>query len=180
MTATTIAIVYADAVAAGLAEFVAPIQAVATALGFGCDLDCAGDITDDAAEINAVPTDVAACRKLLGQGIYRMIVTAQGAIVDDRDYGLGIAALVNKAMTPVALQALSGQIRQAVEKDDRVDQATVRLTTSAGETGLGANLGISILVKPEDPSLGPFSLVMSVTDGEALLIAIDSEVNSGQ
>lgn len=174
----TIADAYASAFAAGLAELTPVISAPSGALGYGCDLDCAGDITEDAAEIDARPDDPEACRKLLGQALYRRLITAQGALVDDRDYGLGLAVLVNKATSTASLQELSGRIRQEMEKDDRVDQAIVQLTTSAGETGIGTNLTISIRVFPEDPNVGPFSLVLAVTDGTVLLNAIDTEAEA--
>lgn len=149
---------------------VAALERVADApsapFGFGADIECVDDVHEDVREID--PTTAAGARKALGQDLYHRLITERGTIEDDRDYGLGIHRLLNKAVTQADLSELAGRIRLELEKDDRVDTLTVRLAFTASGT-----VSISIRVTAEDPNVGGFELVLGSTgDRQVLLVAI--------
>jgi hypothetical protein len=129
--------------------------------GYGIDLVCQSALDPYLAETD--PTTI----ESLSQDCFHRITTKRGSIVDAPDFGIDIRSILSTGQTPQALQALQGQIESELLKDDRV-VAAVAVVTGAGTSYL-----IKIAITPQDSRLAPFNLIVSVTDGDALLAAIN-------
>lgn len=138
-------------------EVVAPVAP----FGYGVDLSCIDDVTDDLSEVD--PSSVIA----LGEALLRRLTTPRGTLPDDRGYGIDVRSYCNLGMSTQDTRDLGSKIRSEVTKDDRVDDAVV----TVGDA-VSTQLSISIQVTPIDRTLGVFTLTLSVTDGQLLLEAI--------
>ena len=163
---------FATAQAAGLAE----IAAEATGgvlrtekLGYGVDLDCFYDLTDNMAEIAAYPEDPAACRRLIAQYVYHLLDTPQGSLVDDKDWGLGICKLTNVGTTTAGLAEIAGRIKSAVQQCDYVDSAQVQIVVAYAPT----TIRVTLRITPVDPAIGEFSMVVAATSSGVVLEALE-------
>lgn len=132
-------------------------------LGNGVDLVCLDDINPRLTETD--PASVEA----IAQDAYHAIITERGTIADARDFGLGTAVLLSVGRTATDLLALGGRIDQELAKDDRIASSATTCTLLGAE-----DLEISVAITPEDPSLRGFSLILTVTDGEVLMGAINA------
>lgn len=139
------------------------------ALGYGVDLAFLDDITPDAAEL--APDSAEG----IGQDLYHRLSTRRGGLPpgDDKDYGFDLVGALHKGHTAKELTLLAAQIKAECLKDDRVAELTVTVTPSGG----GRTLGVRLIVTPEDPAVGVFSLVLAVSDGGVLLDAIGRGVS---
>lgn len=152
-----------DAIASGLAALT-PAATTPTASGYGIDLVCFDDIDPRMAETD--PADLAS----LAQDCYHRITTTRGTIPDAPDFGVNVIEFLHRGTTPQELAAMGGQCESEIAKDDRVDAVTVTL-----DVGIAAkSLAITVDVTPVDTAIGPFTLIVSVTDGAALLKEIQS------
>lgn len=122
---------------------------------FGSDLDCATDITSTARELADDDPLV------VSQACYRRLTTPRDGLVDDREYGLDLRTFLHRGLTTAQLRSVEGQIRNEISKDDRVETVSVTVTQTDVET-------FSIEIKGETGT-APFSLVLALTDGEALI-----------
>jgi len=134
-------------------------------LGYGIDLVCVTELDPYLAETN--PDTI----ESLAQDCFHRITTARLSLIDDPSYGIDIRAALNKPQSPQQIQSWSGQIASELRRDDRVVDAAVNLVFE-----LPSTYDISILITPADPNLTPFSLIMAVTNGEALLEAVNATV----
>jgi hypothetical protein len=133
-----------------------------TAVGLGVDLKCVDDIDPALAVVNPFTTEG------LAQDCYHRITTRRGTLPDDQDYGIDIVAFLHASKTLADLRACEGQIATELQKDDRVATASAVVTFDAARKAMS----ISVRVLPEDPNLTTFSLIIAVTDGGALLLAV--------
>lgn len=147
-----------DAIAADTATLTRLVPSPLEPFGYGTDLSCVEDVTEDLAEVD--PFTVRA----IGEALARRLTTPRGSLPDDPDYGLDVRGYCNRGVPITELQDLSGQIRGEVTKDDRVEDAAVTVTIPARN-----QLHISVTVTPVDPSLGPFSLTFAVVNGQLTL-----------
>jgi len=132
------------------------------AVGFGSDLDCVTDCTDDFAELDPFsPLGIA-------QACVRRLYTPRGGLPDEPDYGLYLPGYVNRGVTQNDLRDLNGLIVGELRRDDRISDLTVALSYSA----ITKTLGVSCQITPDDPSLGTFTFTFSVTDSRVLLETI--------
>ncbi len=127
-------------------------------LGYGRDLACFDDFTDDFQEID--PNSPLA----VAQDAYHRLSTQRGQIPDDPDYGKDLKSLLQKAFEPNGVMQTKGQIRNELLKDDRIDAKTlvVDLTLDV------PNQSMTVDVKGTT-ARGPFTLIMSASDAETLL-----------
>ena len=132
-------------------------------LGYGIDLVCVTELDPYLAETN--PDSM----ESLAQDCFHRITTARLSLIDDPSYGIDIRAALNKPQSPQQIQSWTGQITSELKRDDRVaDVKTTIILT------LPATYEITILVTPVSSTVTPFSLIVSVVDGEALLEAINA------
>lgn len=160
MTAVT------DAITEGLATLSQIMDAPAAPVGYGSDLACQTDLTDQMTELDGVDD----AEQILAEAILRRLDCPRGGLPDDPNYGYDVRGDLNRGMTTDEIRALAGRIRNEVEKDDRVDSVVVTVTPSS----TGDSLAISIRVTPVDASLGVFKLLVAVTDGSLLLQEIQA------
>ena len=71
--------------------------------------------------------------------------------------------LLSKGSTPQEIAAVPTIVAGELRRDDRVADVTV---TAAFD---GDTLTLTELIEPADPDLTPFTLIVSVSDGAALL-----------
>ena len=135
---------------------------ITTAVGYGVDLKCIDDLDPALASTDPFSTET------LAQDCYHRITTRRGTMPDDPDYGIDILAFLHAPKTPGELRACEGQIATELQKDDRVREASAVVTFD------GRKLSVSVRVTPEDPALGPFSLIIAVVDGATLLLEVTS------
>jgi hypothetical protein len=132
-------------------------------LGYGVDLKCVTDLDPYLAETN--PETI----ESLAQDCFHRVTTARLSLVDDPSYGIDVRAALNKPQSPQQIQSWSGQIASELRRDDRVIDVVANLVFE-----LPATYRITIQVTPANPALTPFSLIVAVTNGEALLEAINA------
>ena len=143
-----------------LAASYASLERVATtptASGFGIDLLCTDDL--DARLRECAADSVTA----LAQDLYHRQITPRGSLVDDADWGIDVVDLLSKGSTPQEIAAVPTIVAGELRRDDRVADVTV---TAAFD---GDTLTLTELIEPADPDLTPFTLIVSVSDGAALL-----------
>jgi hypothetical protein len=135
-----------------------------TAVGYGTDLKCVNDLDPALATTNPNSTET------LAQDCYHRITTRRETLPDDPDYGIDVTEFLHAAKTLGDLQGCQGQIATELQKDDRVANALAVVTYDATRR----RLEIDVRVTPKDPDLGPFSLIVVVTDGATLLQQVTS------
>lgn len=154
-------------IAAAMAIEVASIEREAPVpeapFGYGRDLSCVNDCTDNFDEVD--PNS----QRALAEVLLRRVTTKPGSIPDDPDQGFDLVSTLNRPATPSQIQGYADRIRLEFRKDDRVDDAEVSLTPSTDFT----TLECSAEVTPIDPALGVFTFTFAVAeDGTALLESI--------
>jgi len=156
-----------DVVRAGIEAEIAKLTRQASTpvppLGYGIDLVCRTELDPYLAETN--PDTI----ESLAQDCFHRITTARLSLVDDPSYGIDIRAALSVGQTPQQIQSWSGQITSELKRDDRVADVKTTIVLT-----LPASYEITILITPVSASLTPFSLIMVVVDGEALLTAINA------
>jgi hypothetical protein len=147
------------AIAAGFAELVPELPAPVEPFGYGTDLKCTIDVTEDLQETDPNSPEG------IGEAIFRAWTTDRGENPDDPDYGRNVKRLLNRGMTRDELRAEAGLLRAEAEKDDRVADCVVTITQTDG----GRSLRIRGVVTPDDPRVSVFKMLVAVTNGAALL-----------
>jgi hypothetical protein len=132
--------------------------------GYGSDLSCTDDLTATMDEVNGFTT------LALAQALVRRLDCPRGGLPDDPDYGIDIRAMLNRGLTTRELRDLAGAVRLELEKDERVDSASVTFRPAPD----GSSFAIEIAVTPIDARLGTdgeggFSLTLALTDAALLL-----------
>lgn len=95
-------------------------------------------------------------RALLAQSIVCRLSTARGTVIDCPNDCLDLRDMVSDGLSQSQLNALGGQVRQEILKDQRVQDAAVTATYAAPSSTLTVQIRVSSLY-------GPFALVLSVT-----------------
>jgi hypothetical protein len=156
------------AFAASIERQIAELTAVGTvpeeALGYGRDLSCVTDITQDAREVDPQsPLAVA-------EAVCRRFISPRGCLIEDPDYGLDLRAFCNHGITYIELRSLADQAQLEACKDDRVDSAEVTLDYD----DVTKDLRLHVQLTCVDPALGIFSLVFFLpADAAPLLESIN-------
>jgi hypothetical protein len=146
------------AIDAELALLEREVATPAEPFGYGTDVSLTSDLSPTLELVAASST------RSIAEAILRRLDCPRGALVDDPDYGIDVRAMLNRGMTADEVRALAGRVRAEVEKDDRIDNATVIVTP----TPTGDELRIEIAATPAN-ALGRFALVLAVTSAEVLL-----------
>lgn len=141
-----------------------PVPVPGAPLGYGTDLSCTNDCTDNFDEVDPFS------QRALAEALMRRLTTRRGALLDDSNYGLGVHLWLNHAATARDLQSYSDQVVGECSKDDRCPtgnrcQVSFDLATN--------RLGFALFVNAVDPRTGVFTLTFSVdADGVALIESI--------
>lgn len=133
-------------------------------LGYGRDLSCVTDCTDDYAEVDPLT------RHALAESLFRSVTTPRGTVIDAPALGIDVRAWgTGAAIGPNTLITYSDQARGEMRKDDRVDDVTC--VASFDFRTLTLTLACEVIAV--DALVGDFELVIAVTaDGEALINSI--------
>ena len=145
-----------------IATLVRVLDAPVPPLGFGTDLSCVTDLTDNLAEVDP------ASNQAIAEALIRRLITPRGSLPDDPDYGFDLRGMLNRGVTLAQLQAVSGQARSEVRKDDRVLDANV----SAVFSNQGSTLSVTIEVTPADVDNDTFSFTFALTDSSVVIEVI--------
>ena len=124
--------------------------------GWGSDLDCADDLTENMAELQK--DDLL----LVVQSCYRRLSTPRGLLEDDPDYGFDVVGLLHSGLTARDMSRVSGQVVAELTKDDRLETVEARATFD------GSTLEIEI---KGSTRIGDFSLTIGVTAAGAEILA---------
>lgn len=126
-------------------------------LGYGSDLYCDGDATDDFRELRGSDP------LLVVQAILRRVTTPRGTLLDDSGYGEDVGRMLHLGMTPADRKAASDMLSAEVLEDDRVRSCTVDLTDIPQ--------GLNVRVRGElADGKGPYSLTMVASSEATLLV----------
>jgi hypothetical protein len=147
------------AIDAELALLEREVATPAAPFGYGTDVSLTSDLSPTLELVDAFST------RSIAEAILRRLDCPRGALVDDPDYGIDVRSMLNRGMTDAEVRALAGRIRAEVEKDDRIDTATVIVTP----TPTADELRIQVVATAADARTGRFSLVLAVTSAEVLL-----------
>lgn len=127
---------------------------------YGTDLSCTNDLTSTCATASGVT--------VVGQALYRRLITPRGRLLSDPKYGTDIRQWLNEDVAPANLAALQGAIQAECLKDERVLGADVTIAAPARLTGAYI---ITIVVTLQQNVT--FDLVLSVTGVTVSLLQVN-------
>jgi hypothetical protein len=128
------------------------------ALGYGVDLSCVSDLTEDMRE-----TDPESPEGIM-ESCVRFLTTDRDSIPGAPGRGWNLRRLLNRAFTAPEIEAQEGLAAQELDQDDRIDHATCALMINRG----ARTIKIRVRIFPKSLALQPFDFIATVTDGEAL------------
>lgn len=129
------------------------------AVGWGSDLSCMDDLTEDVQELDGTDPRVVA------QAVYRRITTPRGSLLDDPDYGDDITRFLSLGNTPAQLASIAGELHGEIAKDDRVDTVECTADYAQGTKQLNVSIDVTLVDSTET-----FSLTIAVdSDGTNLV-----------
>lgn len=127
---------------------------------WGSDISCVTDC-------DAAFTELRADNPLIvAQAVARRFLTPRRGLLDDDDYGLDLRGYCNRGVTRADLRTLQARCVAEAMKDERVTSASIDVQTTSA-----SSLSVSALITPADPSLSPFTFVLSV-DSETTLLEL--------
>lgn len=127
---------------------------------YGTDLDWLDDMNPTGAMVSGTT--------LLGQAVYRRLITPRGSCLDSPDDGLALEEFLHAPLTDAALAAIPGQVRQEILKDERIAGVDIQASTQLIGRGAGFSLAIRCT-----PAAGPdFELVVSVSVAATKLLSL--------
>jgi len=118
------------------------------ATDLGTDIGCYPDLDASFATVTAFI--------LLGQDLARRLETARGGLFYDSQYGLDLREMVNDTATLANARKRQTQIKGEVEKDERVQRATVTVTYLLNSSSATVKLVV-------ETAAGPFTYILNVT-----------------
>lgn len=121
---------------------------------YGTDIWCIDDIDEGFTEISG--------RKVLIQNLIRRLRTPRGGIIDAPDYGLDLAELLSRGMTPAEVGAIPGAVRSELLKDERVAAVAVTSRQTGAEV-----LELTIKITPVEGE--PFQFTVDASAAGVLL-----------
>jgi hypothetical protein len=145
-----------ESMAAEIAALVPYHSEPASPFGWGSDLSCDDDLSENMAEITK--DDML----LVVQSCYRRLTTRRGTLEDDPDYGLDVMHLLHQGMTQTDLIVIAGQIRNELSKDDRLESVECRATYQ--DETLSVDIAGTTRV-------GTFSMTMGATAASVYLLS---------
>src|SRR5262249_13556353 len=109
-----------DLVYAGAPEPVDPFEGEGMTTDFATDLDCSDDL-------NPLGTTVSG-PLCLAQAIQRRLSTPRGMVIDAPNYGRDLREYLSRGMTAAELEAIPGDVRAEVLKDERIEEVDAGVT----------------------------------------------------
>jgi len=120
-------------------------------------------------------------RELLAQDLRKRLETPRGTLTyfispDDpkystyEEYGYDLTLLLEQKFSPGRILATQIELKNEMEKDDRVNQAIVNIDDSILRTSI---LHIEITIIPISQFGGPFNMILEVQDAAISLFEVD-------
>lgn len=120
-------------------------------------------------------------RDLLAQDLRKRLETPRGTLLyfispedpkyaDYEEYGYDLTLLVEQKFTPGRILATEVEVKNEMEKDDRVSQAIVTVDKSILTTSI---LHIEIMIIPISQFGGPFKMIMEVQEAAISLFEVE-------
>lgn len=120
-------------------------------------------------------------RDLLAQDLRKRLETPRGTMLyfisladpkysDYEEYGYDLTLLLEQKFSPGRILATSIEVKNEMEKDDRVNQAIVNIDDSILRTSI---LKIEIMIIPISQFGGPFKMIMEVENAAISLFEVD-------
>lgn len=103
-------------------------------------------------------------RALLSQNIVCRLSTPRGSVIDCPNDCFDLRAELSDGMTQSQINALFGQVQQEIEKDQRVQSASVTGSYSAQTSTLTLSIAIQSLYGPFPLTLGITSVSVTILD----------------
>jgi hypothetical protein len=124
--------------------------------GWGGDLSCTDDFTDDFAELDGDDPLVVA------QYAYRMLNTDGeiGELADEPDRGIDLVKMLSKGMTAKEILDIRGKVRGEIARDDRLTNVACTGTWDPATESLSLEISAELLSSGESFSL---TIVVSET-----------------
>jgi hypothetical protein len=147
-----------SAIAEGIAALTETRRFPEDPYGYGSDVWCESDLHPRMIEVlddNAL---------VLAQHCVRRLDTP-GGLPDEDEWGISISDYCNRPTTRAELYALEGLIVTELLGDDRIDEVKASVVASTDFS----TLTISIRIKPLDPQLNDFMLILSASDAGLLI-----------
>lgn len=110
---------------------------------------------------------------LVAQNQYHRLITPRGMLrggPDEENYGINLAELVGQADTQAKRNALPGQIRAELMKEERVTDVQVSMSTETAPNGL---VSYFFTVNGQTAE-GPFQFVVKASDVTVELLGIQA------
>ncbi len=104
-------------------------------------------------------------RQALSEALAKRLITEQGTLIDDPDYGFDLTAYINEAIDDRALSEISGRVGNEMLKDDRV------LSCSVVVSFIG---GVLVIAATIVDRVGPFALTLTVDEVTVSILRIAS------
>lgn len=122
-----------------------------TAADFGLDFWCDGDLAPDLRTTTGL--------ELAQQAIAARLSTPHGMVIDDPDYGEDLSVYLSAALTKNTLPKIIGAALGQIQKDDRIQNASVtaRLSGPFDARIVELDIGGTFLD-------APFALTLAITD----------------
>jgi len=123
----------------------------------GYDVSCVDDIDPQAREVEG--------EEMMAQAWARRLTTARGSLEDDDpDYGTDMFDILHRKMTKAEIEALPGQIRGELTKDERTEDVTVKVLRFDADQRLEVEMD-------GETAAGPFRRTLVLTPESASLVA---------
>ena len=106
--------------------------------------------------------------KSLGLQLIKRLSTRRGTLFYDKNYGDDLRLFMNKPINQAILDHIKYTIKSQCEQDPRVNNADVTVAYNSSTLALEADIFVTTF-------LGPFTLVISVTNLNVDLLSIDSQ-----
>lgn len=121
---------------------------------FGSCWSCVTDLT--------MPATQATGFRVVAEAIARRWQTPRGGLIDDPNYGFDVSDFINADMSKTDIARLAQLAGSEAEKDERVLSCKVTVTLTGG---------VLIVTGAVETALGPFQLVVSVSQVTVTLLA---------
>lgn len=123
-------------------------------IDFGTDLDCEDDLNPLGSMVSGP--------LCLAQALVRRLSTPRGMVIDAPNYGRDLREYLHRGLTPDDVEAIPGEVRGELLKDERIEEVDVLATMPAVDA-----LRLEITCQTAE---GPLSLELNVTAAAVVLI----------
>jgi phage baseplate assembly protein W len=126
---------------------------------YGNDLSCTTDLDPMMAVVSGTT--------MMAQVCVRRLTCRKGSLLSDPLYGIDVRDFLNSRIDGGSISRIQGLVQGELERDERIDTAEVKASFNSTTKKL-------TLIISGTGALGPFSLVLSVANGEVTVQILSS------